>query len=103
MRPVAGVNGADASGKRAAVNGDESAIRAFNENARDFIALLRGHIDKEDAVLFRMADNVLDHDICGQPSHQLQADRSRGRGATSQPLPADSPPVMRTLWPRLSK
>ena len=48
-----------------AANGDESAIRAFSENARDFIALLRGHIDKEDAVLFPMADNVLDHDIAG--------------------------------------
>lgn len=43
-----------------ASNGDEDAIEQFAENARDFIALLIAHIDKEDQVLFPMASQILD-------------------------------------------
>ncbi|MFQ5751152.1 MAG: hemerythrin domain-containing protein [bacterium] len=43
-----------------AAEGDQAAVQNFTENARDFIALLRDHIAKEDQVLFPMAGNVLD-------------------------------------------
>ena len=46
-----------------ASDGDEDAIEHFAENARDFIALLRGHIDKEDQVLFPMAGQVLNEQV----------------------------------------
>ncbi len=46
-----------------ASDGDEDAIEKFAENARDFIALLRGHIDKEDQVLFPMAGQVLNEQV----------------------------------------
>lgn len=39
--------------------GDREALSKFTENARDFIALLRDHIDKEDNVLFPMAEHSL--------------------------------------------
>ncbi|MGQ9571952.1 MAG: hemerythrin domain-containing protein [Dehalococcoidia bacterium] len=40
-------------------SGDESAARTIVENARGYVDLLRGHIMKEDNVLFPMADRVL--------------------------------------------
>lgn len=40
-------------------NGDPSATAAFTENARGYIQLLWNHIDKEDHVLFVMADSRL--------------------------------------------
>ena len=46
-----------------ASDGDGNAIDQFAENARDFIALLRGHIDKEDQVLFPMAGQVLNEQV----------------------------------------
>ena len=46
-----------------ASNGDGDAIDKFAENARDFIALLRAHIDKEDQVLFPMAEQVLNEQV----------------------------------------
>ncbi len=46
-----------------ASEGDEAAIDKFGENARDFIALLKGHIDKEDQVLFPMAGQVLNEQV----------------------------------------
>ncbi len=46
-----------------ASDGDEDALEQFAENARDFIALLRGHIDKEDQVLFPMAGKVLNERV----------------------------------------
>lgn len=42
-----------------ASRGESEAINEFSENARDFIALLQAHIDKEDHVLFPMADQTL--------------------------------------------
>lgn len=39
--------------------GDESAIEAIIENARGYIFLLRQHIDKEDNILYPMAENIL--------------------------------------------
>jgi hemerythrin-like domain-containing protein len=40
-------------------SGDESAARTIAENARAYVGVLRGHIMKEDSVLFPMADRVL--------------------------------------------
>jgi hemerythrin-like domain-containing protein len=42
--------------------GDQSAARTIAENARGYVELLRGHIMKEDNVLFPMADGVLSAD-----------------------------------------
>lgn len=53
------VRGMAGAVEQAAV-GDKDAIDKFSDNARDFIALLRGHIDKEDQVLFPMAGQILD-------------------------------------------
>jgi hemerythrin-like domain-containing protein len=39
--------------------GDSEAAKKFIENARNYIALLTGHIDKENNVLFKMADRAL--------------------------------------------
>jgi hemerythrin-like domain-containing protein len=44
----------------AASQGNRQALERFAENARDLMALLQGHIDKEDQVLFPMAEQVLD-------------------------------------------
>jgi len=38
---------------------DESAQAALRENARQYVRLLREHIQKEDDILFRMADEVI--------------------------------------------
>ena len=38
---------------------DGAAVRRMIENGRGFIQLLRDHIDKENTILFPMADNVL--------------------------------------------
>jgi hemerythrin-like domain-containing protein/uncharacterized protein (DUF2249 family) len=38
---------------------DRAAVRRIIENGRGFIQLLRAHIDKENTILFPMADNVL--------------------------------------------
>lgn len=38
---------------------DDAAVRRIIENGRGFIQLLRAHIDKENTILFPMADNVL--------------------------------------------
>ncbi|MFQ5865080.1 MAG: hemerythrin domain-containing protein [bacterium] len=43
-----------------AAQGVHEAIQKFTENAHNFIALLRDHIDKEDQCLFPMADQTLD-------------------------------------------
>ena len=42
--------------------GDQAAARVIAENARGYVELLRGHIMKEDNVLFPMADRVLSPD-----------------------------------------
>ena len=43
-------------------SGDESAARTIAENARGYLQLLRGHIMKEDNILFPMSDRVLTPD-----------------------------------------
>jgi hemerythrin-like domain-containing protein len=42
-----------------ASQGDQAAVNTFADNAYGYIQLLRGHIQKEDNILFRMADQVL--------------------------------------------
>jgi hemerythrin-like domain-containing protein len=42
--------------------GDQSAENALFENARNYLRLLREHIQKEDDILFRMADEVIPAD-----------------------------------------
>ncbi len=42
-----------------ASEGDAQAVQAFNRYARDYIFMLRNHINKEDQVLFPMADHVV--------------------------------------------
>jgi hemerythrin-like domain-containing protein len=44
------------------IAGDASAADAVIRNARDYAALMRQHIMKEDNILFMMARNVLDDD-----------------------------------------
>lgn len=44
-------------------SGNASGARAFAENARKYVALLVNHIDKEDHVLFVMADQRLSPEI----------------------------------------
>jgi len=39
--------------------GDENAAASFATNARGYIVLLRQHIDKEDHILYPMADRAL--------------------------------------------
>lgn len=46
-----------------AAQGNQDAIQKFTENARNFMALLRNHIDKEDQVLFPMAEQTLDNKV----------------------------------------
>jgi len=43
-------------------SGDEAARRNVVEHGLDFIALLRSHINKEDGILFNMADQVIRED-----------------------------------------
>jgi hemerythrin-like domain-containing protein len=42
--------------------GDATAARRFVEPARDYLRLLVGHIEKEDNILFKLGDAVLDDD-----------------------------------------
>jgi hemerythrin-like domain-containing protein len=42
--------------------GDEAAAHTIARNARGYVGLLRGHIEKEERVLFPMADQVLSAD-----------------------------------------
>ena len=47
------------SSREAASKGEPEALRVFASEGRAFVALLRDHIDKEDHVLFPMADGFL--------------------------------------------
>src|SRR5262245_1283565 len=42
--------------------GDQSAAQALFDNAKHYLRLLREHIQKEDEILFRMADEVIPED-----------------------------------------
>ena len=44
--------------------GDADAWPVLEQSARDYVALLRGHIMKEDGVLFQMADNLIAGPAC---------------------------------------
>ena len=44
----------------AASEGDKASLSRFSENARNYVGLLRNHIQKEDRVLFPVADRMLD-------------------------------------------
>jgi len=52
------VRGMDEAGKRFA-SGDKTSLKAALDNARGYAELLRQHIDKEDNILYQMADQVL--------------------------------------------
>jgi hemerythrin-like domain-containing protein len=54
--------GAIADAVDAYEGGDEGAARTIASNARGYVDLLRGHIQKEERVLFPMADQVLSED-----------------------------------------
>ena len=43
-------------------NGDKDSLRLIRENMLAYVSLLRNHINKEDNILFRMAENVLSSD-----------------------------------------
>lgn len=45
-----------------ASSGDAAAVKTFAEHARAYAALLRAHIDKEDRVLYPMAERMLSQD-----------------------------------------
>lgn len=53
-----------------AAQGDKEAIGAFASNAREYVALLSAHIQKENQVLFPMADSICDTSC----AHQLLTD-----------------------------
>ena len=42
--------------------GDNEAVRRFVEAAHSYLHMLAGHIEKEDSILFRIADEILDDD-----------------------------------------
>lgn len=46
----------------AAANGDAASLQEFTQAAHGYINLLRAHIQKEDRILFPMADRFLDDD-----------------------------------------
>ncbi|MDX9708845.1 MAG: hemerythrin domain-containing protein [Trichloromonas sp.] len=48
---------------RRAMDGDESEIPALLEHARGYAQLLRGHIDKEDTILYLLAERVLPQEV----------------------------------------
>lgn len=76
----------------AAARGDEAARRRFCEAARHYLALLRQHINKEDHVLFALADQALTARDQAEIQAQLQATYSRrfeGRTVASLSAVAD--------------
>ena len=46
-----------------ALNGEAGQIPVIAENAKGYAALLRGHIDKEDNILYPLAERVLPEDV----------------------------------------
>lgn len=60
-----------------AARGDRAAAATFAEHARAYAALLRAHIDKEDHVLYPMADRVLNEkkqDALAEEFEQIERD-----------------------------
>lgn len=62
--------------------GDADAWPVLDQSARDYVALLRGHIMKEDGVLFEMADRLIAgpacHEIC-ERYHTACLEKLEGR------------------------
>ena len=50
--------------------GDEAALRRLRGAARDWVELIRGHILKEDGVLFEMADEMVQGPACRALCHR---------------------------------
>ncbi len=76
----------------AAARGDEGARRRFCEAARHYLALLRQHINREDHVLFPLADQALTSRDRADLHAQIQATYARrfeGRTAASLSVVAD--------------
>lgn len=69
----------DALGKIEA--GDQSAQAALCENAKQYLRLLREHIQKEDDILFRMADEVIPDDEQRQLLKNFEAHEAEEMGA----------------------
>ena len=63
--------------------GDESASTVVVRSARDYCALLREHITKEDRILFPMADNVIPADQ--QPKLERQFEQAEQEHASQDP------------------
>jgi len=73
---------AAASDMEKASAGDPQAVRAVRENLLAYVALLRQHIEKEDTVLYVMADRVLteqDQDELAEAVEKVEAEEV-GRG-----------------------
>ncbi|MCC6569494.1 MAG: hemerythrin domain-containing protein [Anaerolineales bacterium] len=60
--------------------GDASAKSKLAQHAQDYAALLREHIQKEDNVLFPMADNILADEQSKLLKDFHRADDERGMG-----------------------
>ena len=63
----------------AAVGTDPGAAKRIIENGRGYVALLRAHIDKENHILFPMADNVLspeDQEQLGMEFERFEAEET---------------------------
>ena len=69
----------DAIGKIAA--GDQSAQAVLFQNAKQYLRLLREHIQKEDDILFRMADEVIPDDEQRQLLKNFEAHEAEEMGA----------------------
>jgi hemerythrin-like domain-containing protein len=50
----------------AVAEGGNGALSRFEKAGRDYAALIRGHIGKEDGVLFQMADQIIEAPACAR-------------------------------------
>jgi hemerythrin-like domain-containing protein len=85
--------------KRAAAaltNGDTNAARQFSVAARDYVDLLAGHIQKEDNVLFRLAERLLD--APSMQSLQDEFDQADAGFAEARSRYAQSAEEMERAW-----
>ena len=65
----------------AAVGTDPGAAKQIIENGRGYISLLRAHIDKENNVLFPMADNALSPEDQQRLGHEFERFEAEETGA----------------------
>lgn len=64
----------------AAADGDETAVQTFNRAALGYVELLRAHIQKEDQILFPLADRMLSADDQEGLRSQFEAVESEHMG-----------------------